>query len=64
MRFTLVFRPSTTPDENAFLAINQLRMRSLYRRIVFASRFMGSIFERITFVVQWSINFPAQTGEI
>ncbi len=64
MTFILLFSPSTTPLENAFLALNQFKISSRWFRIVLATVFKGSIFERITRVHHRSRNFPAHVGEM
>ena len=45
-------RPSTAPLESWPSAANQLRMRSLCRRSIFATCFMGSMRERMVRVHQ------------
>ena len=49
--FTLLFKPSTTPDEIVPLARNQLRISASCDRSERATFFIGSIFDRIVRVV-------------
>ena len=45
--FALVLKPSTMPLENCPLARNQFSKRGRCRLSIFATFFIGSIFERI-----------------
>ncbi len=58
--FTLLLRPSTTPDDIVPLARNQFRISPSWRRRDRATFFIGSIFDRIVRVVHCFRNRPAQ----
>src|SRR3954453_9199358 len=60
--FTLLFSPSTAPDENSPLARNQFKIRGRCLRSVRAPFFIGSRRDRITRRVHSSRNFPAHAA--
>src|SRR5512147_1756364 len=60
--FTLVFRPSTAPDEIDPLARNQFRINGRCARMLRATFFIGSSRDRITRPAYSSRNLPAHTA--
>src|SRR3954467_5867872 len=62
--FTLLFSPSTAPDDTSPLARNQFRISGRWLRIVRATFFIGSSRDRITRRVHSSRNLPAHDGRL